>query len=260
MPRKAKVPQKKNTTTTWRVLAVIAGLCWAVVLAADIFPYADPSQAHPMDLLPRWSFHLLYVVSIIACLVLVVRPKRFGIWSSMCCTWGVVVLVEGGGTNGILFYLLGMGFAYVAGFFRRKPLLRFAILSAICLGAMASQLRYGVGFASGILLSCIFVVFLYILTWFLLQESGGLAKLEKDIFAVFSPSSQSEVEIPAPAQPAPAPQLDLSRLSEEQRRILSLARQGLVYKEIAAAIGRSESHVKRQMQLVRRELGAGGQL
>ena len=36
MPRRPKLSQKKDTTTTWRVLAIICGLCWAVVLAADI--------------------------------------------------------------------------------------------------------------------------------------------------------------------------------------------------------------------------------
>lgn len=104
MPRRPKIKQKKDTTTTWRVLAIICGLCWAVVLAADVFPYPAGLQSHPMDLIPRWVFPLLYILSILACLVLVVYPKKFIIYSLMCCLWGVVVLVEGGGTNGILFY------------------------------------------------------------------------------------------------------------------------------------------------------------
>ena len=122
MPRRPKLSQKKDTTTTWRVLAIICGLCWAVVLAADVFPYPAGAQAHPMDVIPRWGFSVLYILSILACLVLVVYPKKFIIYTLMCCLWGVVVLVEGGGTNGILFYLLGMGFGYVAGIFKKHPL------------------------------------------------------------------------------------------------------------------------------------------
>lgn len=248
MPRRPKLSQKKDTTT-WRVLAIICGLCWAVVLAADVFPYPADIQSHPMDLIPRWGFPALYILSILACLVLVVYPKKFIIYSLMCCLWGVVVLVEGGGTNGILFYLLGMSFAYVAGIFKKHPLPKLAIFLAVCLASIISQFRYGGGFVSGVLLSFVFLLLNFILTWFLLQESGGLSQLEREIFATFS-LAKGEHTSEATAS-TPSPRLDPSQLTEEQQKIISCIHQGMVYKEIAASIGKSESHVKRQVKIMR---------
>lgn len=251
MPRRAKLRQKKDTTTTWRVLAIICGLCWAVVLAADVFPYPAGLQAHPMDVIPRWGFPALYILSILACLVLVVYPKKFIIYTIMCCLWGVVVLVEGGGTNGILFYLLGMGFGYVAGIFKKHPLPKLAIFLAICLTSIISQFRYGAGFVSGVLLSFIFLLLVYLLVWFLMQEAGGLAQLERDIFATFSPAKRkTETEIASEDEEPPSPQ-DIFQLTEEQQKIISCIHQGMVYKEIAVIIGKSESHVKRQVKTIR---------
>ena len=251
MPRRPKLSQKKDTTNTWRVLAIICGLCWAVVLAADVFPYPAGAQAHPMDVIPRWGFSVLYILSILACLVLVVYPKKFIIYTLMCCLWGVVVLVEGGGTNGILFYLLGMGFGYVAGIFKKHPLPKLAIFLAICLASIISQFRYGAGFVSGVLLSFIFLLLVYLLVWFLMQEAGGLAQLERDIFATFSPAKwQAETETAPEDQESPSPQ-DISQLTEEQQKIISCIHQGMVYKEIAVIIGKSESHVKRQVKTIR---------
>ena len=251
MPRRPKLSQKKDTTNTWRVLAIICGLCWAVVLAADVFPYPAGNQAHPMDLIPRWGFLVLYILSILACLVLVVYPKKFIIYTLMCCLWGVVVLVEGGGTNGILFYLLGMVFAYVAGVFRRRPLSKLIVFLAICLAAIISQFRYGGCFVSGVLLSFVFLLLVYLFTWFLLQEVGGLSQLERDILATFSPAKwQAETETAPEDQESPSRQ-DLSQLTEEQQKIISCIHQGMVYKEIAVIIGKSESHVKRQVKTMR---------
>ena len=251
MPRRPKLRQKKDTTNTWRVLAIICGLCWAVVLAADVFPYPAGAQAHPMDLIPRWVFPVLYILSILACLVLVVYPKKFIIYTLMCCLWGVVVLVEGGGTNGILFYLLGMVFAYVAGIFKKHPLPKLAAFLAVCLASIISQFRYGGGFVSGVLLSFVFLLLVYLFTWFLLQEVGGLSQLERDILATFSPSKCPPSVEASPVAKAPSSQLDFSQLTEEQQKIISCIHQGMVYKEIAAAIGKSESHVKRQVKTIR---------
>lgn len=260
MPRRPKIKQKKDTTTTWRVLAIICGLCWAVVLAADVFPYPAGLQSHPMDLIPRWFFPLLYILSILACLVLVVYPKKFIIYSFMCCLWGVVVLVEGGGTNGILFYLLGMGFAYVAGIFKKYPLPKLAIFLAVCLASIISQFRYGGGFVSGVLLSFVFLLLNFILTWFLLQESGGLSQLEREIFATFFPAKEERTSEVIVVDSVPSPRLDLSLLTEEQQKIISCIHQGMVYKEIASIIGRSESHVKRQMKVICTDLGIEGRV
>ena len=233
------------------MLAIICGLCWAVVLAADVFPYPAGAQAHPMDLIPRGGVPVLYILSILACLVLVVYPKKFMIYSLMCCLWGVVVLVEGGGTNGILFYLLGMGFAYVAGSFKKHPLPKLTVFLAICLASIISQLRYGGGFVSGVLLSFVFLLLTYILTWFLLQETGGLSQLERDIIATFSPAKwQAETETAPEDQESPSWQ-DLSQLTEAQQKIISCIHQGMVYKEIAVVIGKSESYVKRQVKTIR---------
>ena len=109
---------------------------------------------------------------------------------------------------------------------------------------------------SGVLLSFIFLLLVYLLVWFLMQEAGGLAQLERDIFATFSPAKwQAETETAPEDQESPSrqdlSQLDFSQLTEEQQKIISCIHQGMVYKEIAVIIGKSESHVKRQVKTIR---------
>ena len=147
--------------------------------------------------------------------------------------------------------LLGMGFGYVAGIFKKHPLPKLAIFLAICLASIISQFRYGAGFVSGVLLSFIFLLLVYLLVWFLMQEAGGLAQLERDIFATFSPANfKTEIETASEDEPSPSPQ-DIFQLTEEQQKIISCIHQGMVYKEIAVIIGKSESHVKRQVKVIR---------
>jgi DNA-binding CsgD family transcriptional regulator len=87
--------------------------------------------------------YILYGVSIIGGAVLVFFPLQFYLYAGFCWFWGLIHIIEGGRTLGVLLYGLGIAFGYKKGFFKTWPRVKVIVILLVLLASLGSQVRYG---------------------------------------------------------------------------------------------------------------------
>jgi DNA-binding CsgD family transcriptional regulator len=74
----------------------------------------------------------------------VVFPLQFYLYAGFCSVWGLLHIIDGGRMLGVLLYGLGLAFGYKKGFFKTWPAVKGIVHILVLLGALASQVRYGI--------------------------------------------------------------------------------------------------------------------
>lgn len=135
----------------WRIIAVFVCLVWIIVLLIN----------HAFNLLtfgsriPSLVWYGFIGMTIIGMGILIYLPLQFYIYAGLCCFWGLINIINGGGLSGLLMYGLGLLFAHKMGFFKTHPLSRTLIAALVVLAALLFQIRYGIDHFMGSLLECL---------------------------------------------------------------------------------------------------------
>ena len=130
----------KDENQIWRMIAAFCLLVWIITfLLFQLFPPAYYNN----DIVTLKINTFIQIISIIICIILLWAPRCFYLYSLMYCIWGIVGIIDGGNTNYMIMYFLGLLFAIKAGFWETHRNAKIAGVLAVFFSALFSQLRYG---------------------------------------------------------------------------------------------------------------------
>jgi hypothetical protein len=92
------------------------------------------------------AFVVLATMTIAVFIVLSFFPRAFLVHACICWIWGIIRIVDFGGIISIAAYLLGCVYAWRANFLTAYTRKKQFALSAVLLGAILSELRYGLSY------------------------------------------------------------------------------------------------------------------
>jgi hypothetical protein len=209
------VINEKEESNHWRRIACILALLWGILLSVNIHFYMRIYTEQ--NILTPTSTIALYGATIVGCILLIMFPLQFYIYTFLCCLWGILNIAEGGSVFGVLLYGLGLFFAWKKGFFAARLKIKLSLAGIPLIAALFSQLRYG---GTTFLESCIDIFGLFTITAivaFLAQhELQNLRKNKTEL-----------VDIPEPL-PVPEP---------PRVKILTLPCDQFKYQDVAVAQG-----------------------
>jgi hypothetical protein len=179
-------------------------------------------------------------ITIVGTGVLIFFPLQFYLYAGLCCFWGLINIVDGGGLSGLLMYALGLGFAFKMGFFKTHTVFKFVTGGLVVTGALLSQLQYGVDHFTGSLLECLELAVIGVLFGALFHRE--LAVLVKDREApeqtpFVLPFSVTDTEL----------RLDRDHFTERDLLILRDILAGTKYETIASGQGVGLSTLKKRL-------------
>ncbi|MDR2177566.1 MAG: hypothetical protein LBP20_05930 [Treponema sp.] len=136
---------------SWRIIAAFVCLVWVIVLLVNLVLDLFPSRGF----IPLFLRHIFMGMTIVGTGILIFFPLQFYLYAGLCCFWGLINIIDGGGLSGLLMYALGLIFALRMGFFKTRPAFKLGIGGLVVIGALLSQIQYGMGHFTGNLLECL---------------------------------------------------------------------------------------------------------
>ena len=118
----------------------LASFCLRVFVLKDLF---SDTLGDTLNLLSRQIFYVYNAVFFAALSSLIFFPFTFRIYAICFSLAGLLRIIGGEAIIGLFMYLLGGAFALKQGFFRTHNRLKTAVVTAVLLGALAAQLRFG---------------------------------------------------------------------------------------------------------------------
>lgn len=104
--------------SVWRIISAFLIFCWIINV---VYNYSIGTLHHV--LIPS-------IISTFICIRLIVNPTEFGLFGILSSFWGWLYVWSTGSVIGILLFILGLGFFYKIGFFKKFwiPKLIFFVL------------------------------------------------------------------------------------------------------------------------------------
>ncbi len=209
----------------WRLIAIVLTFAWAIVFVTN--NYFDVLENTPLEEIVLDN--IFNSIPLILSLLLVVFPTKFILYTIMCCFMGSYTLFYGGGTNGMIMYVIGCLFALKAGVtFTKKILPCFIVPPLIALGF---QYRLGIIVLYESILDILFLSFAIALTYILFNEK----KLEKK-------KVEEENAV------------DISCLTDEEISMLQDVFNDKTFDAIGRERNKSESAIKQHMVCIYKKL------
>jgi glucan phosphoethanolaminetransferase (alkaline phosphatase superfamily) len=118
-------------------------LAWSIVLIYDANLYENDYQVPKGEIFTPFMGIIACSITIIILGVLILFPFEFKIYAILCSVWGLINLLDGGSSSGLLMYLLGITFAFHARFFKRYYEIKIIVVSLFPIFVILSQMRFG---------------------------------------------------------------------------------------------------------------------
>jgi hypothetical protein len=140
----------------WRGIGITVLGLWLIVTVINLF-YLDPSKLpqSDMDIITLSWFIAGSGATVLGLIGAVVFPERFYIYAGIFCFWGLGTLIDGGSVLSLLLYLLGLGFAYKQGFFKRFRRVKALVAMVLGISGITVQYRYGIAVVINTVLNCV---------------------------------------------------------------------------------------------------------
>ncbi len=158
----------------WRLIAIFIAFVWVIVFVTNNYLnelYKTPIQEIIFD-------NIILAIPMIIVIMLIFFPQKFILYTVVFCYLGVDNIINGGGTNGLLMYLLGGGFLYIS----EKPFknkLVIGIYIGIPIIAITTQYRLDTITMVVSFLDLLFVCALFVMGYFILKESFLITRKRK---------------------------------------------------------------------------------
>jgi hypothetical protein len=205
------------------------------VLYQNILSYITGYQAPEYEFFTAIYGIILCVITLLVLIVLIVYPLAFGFYAFLCFTWGMVNMIDGGSTSGLLMYLLGAVFAFRTGFFKKHTQIKIIFIAFFPLAAIISQARFGERLVFLSILNVIALALIFTLVYFL-----------------FLPEIQKFTKKAVVA--ANLAYLSSEQFSEKDIRYLKRIQDGEKYESIAKDEGIGLSTLKNRMKIIYQSL------
>jgi len=220
----------------WQTIPIIGAGFSLFAIISNIVVHSQ-TKIFPNDLLSPMGVIVLLAITVIVFLYLIFYPSKTFLYPAICILYGLLNIVDGGNIIGLMLFILGCAFALKCGYFKRKAKIKFFILMILQVGAMLTQIRYGIPIFVNTLLNISILVIIFLMFWFLFHTY--LTDLLPNRTAIT--------------------ELDLGKY-DLQKRDYDFIKQLLEnkkYDAIASSHRISESAVKQRMGVIYRKLGVG---
>ncbi len=128
----------------WRLVAVICMLAWGIIFVFDINLCLNGYEMLKGEIFTPFMITLFCGITILVLSVLIIYPLEFRPYAILCCTWGLMNIIDGGSTTGLFMYGLGIVFALKARFFKTHEKIKIIIVVLFPVCALISQVRFGI--------------------------------------------------------------------------------------------------------------------
>ncbi len=120
-------------------------------------------------------------ITIVILGILIMFPLEFRPYAILCCIWGLIILIDGYSPLGFLIYMLGILFAFHAGFFKTYDKIKIIIVTLFLIVAIISQARFSAEKVVSSILNLLALVLIFGLAFLLfLPEIKRLKKQSAD--------------------------------------------------------------------------------
>jgi glucan phosphoethanolaminetransferase (alkaline phosphatase superfamily) len=206
-------------------------LAWIAVLMSNAHSFTTNVHALPGEIFTAFTGMIVSSITALVLGVLIFFPLEFRPYAVLCCIWGLMNLIDGGSTSGLLMYMLGLTFAYHAKFFEKHIEIKSIFVSLLPLLGIISQARFGI---DKLLLS--------------VMDFVALALISGLVFMLFLPNirkNRKKTAISTNIAYLPA-----ETFSERDIRILNKVQAGEKYESIAKEEDIGLSTLKNKMKTI----------
>jgi glucan phosphoethanolaminetransferase (alkaline phosphatase superfamily) len=210
-------------------------LAWGIVLVSNIRIYSDGYQIPKGEIFSPFAGIIFCSITIFALGILAFFPLKFIFYAILCWLWGMVNLIDGGSTSGLLMYFLGSTFAFKAGFFKTYREVKMMIFTLFPISAIISQVRIGTEHVILSSLNVLAVALIFGLTFLLFLPD--IRKLKKRTI-----KDSNFAYLPA------------EHFSEKDLRCLKKVQEGEKYESIAKDEDIGLSTLKNKMKIIYKTL------
>jgi DNA-binding CsgD family transcriptional regulator len=167
-------------------------LTWGIVLVFNLNVHVSEYELKKGEIFTPFMGVIFSSITVFVLGILIAFPLEFRFYAMLCCFWGLINLIDGGSSAGFLMYLLGVTFAFRAGFFKKYRSIKIAMLIFFPILALVSQIRININEAvfSALNILCLTLIFALIYLLFL----PDIRKLRKQTIVntniIYIPSEQ----------------------------------------------------------------------
>ncbi len=151
----------------WRFVAIVCMFASGIVLVFNAVLYMSGYEIPKNNIFTPLTGIISCSITMLMLIVLVVYPLQFRLYAFLCFVWGIVSLIDGASSLGLLMYILGTSFAFRAGFFQKHIERRILLVIFLPIFAIIPQVRFGINkvilsiihlFSVGLIFSLIFLL------------------------------------------------------------------------------------------------------
>ncbi len=153
----------------WRFVAIVCMAASGIVLVFSAALYMNGYETPKNKIFSPLTGIISCSITMLMLVVLIVYPLQFRLYAFLCFVWGIVSLIDGASSLGLLLYILGTAFAFRAGFFKKHTERRILIAVFLPIFAIIPQVRFGMNkiilsiihfFSVGLIFSLIYLLIL----------------------------------------------------------------------------------------------------
>jgi hypothetical protein len=170
---------KKIYQLIWRLVAVICMLAWSIVLIHDLNIHIQGITESDGQFLTPLTNVILCGIIIFALGLLILYPLEFRIYAVLLSSRGLLNLIDGGSTSGLLMYMVGLTFAFHSGFFKKYREIKIILVTLFPILAIVSQARFSMANAALSFLNFIAIIIMLGLVFLLFLPD--IRKMRKQV-------------------------------------------------------------------------------
>jgi DNA-binding CsgD family transcriptional regulator len=142
-------------------------LAWGMVLTHEVNLFVQEYQIPKYEIFTPFMGIVFCGITILALTALIIFPLEFRPYAVLCCMWGLVNLIDGGSSSGLLMYILGIIFAFRVNFFKKYIEIKIIIAILFPVSAIISQSRFGAEHILSSILNFVAIILIFVISFFL---------------------------------------------------------------------------------------------